>query len=366
MNDNQTRRPMAGTKSADSTPLLKIRDLTLQYRHRRTVTPVLRGVSLEVSAGETLGVVGESGSGKSQTMLAVLRLLAPGAELPRGGIEFEGTEVSTASETVMRRLRGSEIAMVFQDPMSSLDPVMRIGDQVAEALLAHRGDLRRDRVTARVDGLIGQVGLPDPAAIRGRYPHQLSGGQRQRIGIAMAMANNPRLLIADEPTTALDVTVQAQVLQLLHQLQQENEMAMVLITHDLALVSEYADRIAVMYAGEIVEQGPTAEVFANPQHPYTRGLLASRPRLEGPGRRTGPLAAIRGVPTDAASAGPGCAFAYRCEHTPDLAHCGQQAPELIVHGTPGRSDDDAADDGAHLTRCHFPILHVPARTTEED
>lgn len=356
MNEPVTNaRPLQHAPRTGPEPLLQITDLELQYRRRRSVTPVLRGVSLEVSPGQTLGVVGESGSGKSQTMLAAIRLLAPGAELPHGSINFDGIDITHASEDVVQRLRGHDLAMVFQDPMSSLDPVMRIGDQIAESLLAHRRSNPRAGVAAKVTELMEQVGLPDPERLRRRYPHQLSGGQRQRVGIAMAMANSPRLLIADEPTTALDVTVQAQILELLRELQRSNSMAMILITHDLALVGQYADQVAVMYAGEVVEQGSTVEVFANPRHPYTRGLMASRPRLGGPGRKDQALSTISGAPMDAAAAGAGCAFLPRCSHSVDRGLCGESAPDLVR-----RLDDE----GTHLARCHFPIIDSPQNSEE--
>ena len=334
-------------------PLLSIEELTLRYRQHRRATQVLRGVSMRVSTGETVGVVGESGSGKSQTALAALRLLGPGAEITGGRIIFGGDDLTRADEESLRRLRGRDLAMVFQDPMSSLDPVMRVGEQIAEALTAHPERTPRNAVSERVLELIRQVGLPDPERLRQRYPHQLSGGQRQRIGIAMAMANEPRLLIADEPTTALDVTVQAQVLDLLSELQGTTGMAMVLITHDLALVAQYAQRVLVMYAGEVVEEGPTGDVFTHPKHPYTRGLLDSRPRLAGPGRRTEPLPTIRGVPMDASRAGTGCAFLPRCRRSADRELCAQQTPPVD-------------ESGEQLVRCHLPLTPGPPHDGERD
>ncbi|ODT82763.1 MAG: microcin ABC transporter ATP-binding protein [Pelagibacterium sp. SCN 64-44] len=252
--------------------LLSIRDLDIRFG----AVPAVRGISLDIAPGETLALVGESGSGKSVTALSVLNLLPPAASLS-GSIRFDGTELVGAPDARLRAVRGNQVGMIFQEPMSSLNPVHTIGRQVAEILILHQG-LRPNAARRRVVELLDAVGLPDPARRLEDYPHQLSGGQRQRVMIAMALANDPKLLIADEPTTALDVTVQAQILTLLKQLQRQNGMAMLFITHDLTIMRRIADRVCVMTGGEIVETGPVEAIFAAPQHAYTRHLLATEPR----------------------------------------------------------------------------------------
>jgi peptide/nickel transport system ATP-binding protein len=279
-------------------PLLSVRDLRVGFSGHVAV----RGISFDIAPGETLGLVGESGSGKSATALALLRLLPPSASLS-GSIDFTRADGITEDllglpEEAMRRHRGQAIAMIFQEPMTSLNPVMKVGRQIAEALLAHtprtrlgwRSSLNRDEVRERVLAAMREVALPDPERRYNDYPHQFSGGQRQRIVIAMALINQPRLVIADEPTTALDVTVQAQVLSLLKQLRVEHDLSMLFISHDLAVVGQVADRVAVMRHGEIVEQGRTHDVLTHPQHPYTRNLLASAPTMATP--RDRPLATM--------------------------------------------------------------------------
>jgi peptide/nickel transport system ATP-binding protein len=261
-----------GFEKEPDTPLLTVRDLRVGFGGREAV----RGVSLSIAAGETLGLVGESGSGKSLTSLAVMGLLGPAAAIS-GSVRLSGEELLTLPEPAMRRLRGSAVAMVFQEPMTALNPVMKVGRQIAEALLAHHPKTSRAEVKARVAAAMREVGLPE--ARIGDYPHQFSGGQRQRIVIAMALMNKPRLLIADEPTTALDVTVQAQVLALLRELKDRHRLGMLFISHDLAVVAQVADRIAVMRAGEIVEMGAVDQVMLRPQHAYTRALLASVPTM---------------------------------------------------------------------------------------
>jgi peptide/nickel transport system ATP-binding protein len=256
------------------TPLLDVRDLTIAFGDRTVVDRI----SFAIQPGETLGLVGESGSGKSATSLALLRLLAPNAAVS-GSMLFAGRPLETLSANAMRALRGSAISMIFQEPMTALNPVMRIGDQIAEALLAHHPKLPRAEVRARVVAAMHEVALPTPELRLRDYPHQFSGGQRQRILIAMALINRPQLLIADEPTTALDVTVQAQILTLLRDLRRTHALAMLFISHDLAVVSQIADNIAVMQHGRLVEQAPTAQLFHAPQHPYTRRLLASAPTM---------------------------------------------------------------------------------------
>ncbi len=254
-------------------PLLRVENLSVAFRGKA----VVHGVSFAMQAGQTLALVGESGSGKSVTALSCLRLLGPGGDNPGGRITLDGTDVLTASDQEMRRLRGGVAGMVFQEPMTSLNPLHSVGRQVEEAITLHR-PLRGDALRARVIELLERAGLPDPGARLGAFPHQMSGGQRQRVMIAAALANDPKLLIADEPTTALDVTIQAQILDLLADLKKRLGMGLLLITHDLAIVRKHADHVVVMRHGQVVEQGPVAEVFANPAHDYTRMLLATEPR----------------------------------------------------------------------------------------
>jgi len=287
-----TPSPRAGTGGA---PILRVEDLSIGFGGR----PVVHNISFEIAAGETLGLVGESGSGKSATSLALLRLLPPEAQVTGRMLFANGhgtpstTDLLTLPEPEMRRRRGRDLAIVFQEPMTALNPVMRVGSQIAEAVRAHHPDLSRQSVAARVLEAMREVALPDPERRVRDYPHQFSGGQRQRILIAMAIVNRPRLLIADEPTTALDVTVQAQILALLKELRRNHGLSMLFISHDLAVVAQVADRVAVMREGRIVEQGPTAEVLRNPQHPYTRRLLASAPTMTTD--RTRPLASLAGA-----------------------------------------------------------------------
>ncbi|KQN69757.1 MULTISPECIES: ABC transporter ATP-binding protein [unclassified Devosia] len=253
-------------------PLLSVRDLTIRFG----AFAAAKGVNFAIAPGETLALVGESGSGKSVTALSVLKLLPPAAQL-EGKVLLDGQDLLTASEQALRGVRGNQVGMIFQEPMSSLNPVHTVGKQIGEVLAVHQG-MRKTAARQRTLELLGEVGIPDPESRIDDYPHQLSGGQRQRVMIAMALANNPKLLIADEPTTALDVTVQAQILALLKSLQQRHGMAMLFITHDLTIVRRIADRVAVMTGGEIVESGPTAEIFARPQHAYTKKLLAAAPK----------------------------------------------------------------------------------------
>lgn len=293
----------------------------------------VRDVSFSLAAGEVLGLVGESGSGKSVSSLAVLRLLPPQARVS-GRITFDGEDLLALPDERMRAIRGAGISMIFQEPMTALNPVMRIGDQVAEAVLAHpelagrRGE--KGKVTKAEAGRLAvealqTVAIPEPERRARDYPHQLSGGQRQRVMIAMAIVNRPRLLIADEPTTALDVTIQAQVLDLLNELRQKFSLAMLFVSHDLAVVSQVSHRIAVMYAGSLVEIGPVREVFQKAAHPYTRGLLQSVPTLRSD--RSQPLRTIEGSVPPVSSLPPGCAFETRCEWR--LPSCSQALPSLI-------------------------------------
>ena len=270
-------------------PLLDIRDLSIAFRTQAGASPVVHNINLSIAPGEVLGLVGESGSGKSATSLAILRLLAPNA-VTTGEILFNGEDLLTLPEEKMRAHRGRSIAMIFQEPMTALNPVMRIGDQIAEAVRAHHPHITRAELRARVLEAMHQVALPDAEKRLRDYPHQFSGGQRQRILIAMAIVNKPRLLIADEPTTALDVTVQAQILTLLRDLREQHGLAMLFISHDLAVVSQTADRVAVMQHGRIVEEAPAATLFHAPQHAYTRSLLAAVPTMQTD--RTRPLATV--------------------------------------------------------------------------
>ena len=270
---------------SEAAALLEVRDLRVRFGSVVAVD----GVSFAVRAGETLGLVGESGSGKSVTSLAVMRLLA-GASV-EGAVLFQGRDLLTLPEKAMRQMRGRELAMVFQEPMTALNPVMAVGEQVAEAVRAHEPGLGRAEVRERVLAALDEVALPSPATRYGDYPHQFSGGQRQRILIAMAVVNKPALLIADEPTTALDVTVQAQILALLRRLREKHGLAMLFISHDLAVTAQVADRVAVMQGGRVIEENATAELFRSPQHPYTQRLLMAAPTMQTD--RSRPLASLR-------------------------------------------------------------------------
>jgi oligopeptide/dipeptide ABC transporter ATP-binding protein len=308
-----------------STRLLEVNDLRVSFRTDAGEALAVDGVSFSVRAGETLGIVGESGCGKSVSALSILGLIAdpPGRILPGSSVRLRGEELLTASPARLRDVRGGEVAMVFQEPMSSLNPVLRIGDQVAEAVRRHT-ELRGDAVNERVVALLDRVGIPDPAGRARAWPHQLSGGMRQRAMIAMALAGDPDLLIADEPTTALDVTIQARILTLLDDLRRERNMALVLITHDLGVVAQVADRVAVMYAGRIVEEGPSASLFSTPAHPYTTGLLRSIPDPDRPRDR---LEAIPGSVPSPHAWPPGCRFHPRCADA--LDRCRTDDPSLM-------------------------------------
>lgn len=302
--------------------LLTVRGLTTRFRLAEGDVHAVNGIDFSVAEGETVAVVGESGCGKSVTALSLLRLILPPGTIASGEIIFEGQDLLRLSEDEMRRIRGNRIAMIFQEPMTSLNPVFPIGRQIAEGLIIHRG-LSRHEALEEAAQLLAQVGIPSPADRLNDYPHQLSGGMRQRVMIAMALACKPRLIIADEPTTALDVTIQAQILELMDRLREENRMALMLITHDLGVVAERADRTLVMYAGRIVEEGPTHELLSSPFHPYTEGLLASLPQRSEPGR---PLTTIPGHVPSLLEEIPGCGFCSRC---PDKQwECGQEQPQL--------------------------------------
>ena len=310
-------------------PLLQVRDLQTHFFTRGGVARAVDGVSFSVDAGETLALVGESGCGKSVTAFSLLRLVAdPPGRIVGGEVLFEGRDLVRLSASEMRAVRGDRIAMIFQEPMTSLNPVFTIGDQIREAIVQHRPMPRRE-VWKRVIETLDLVGIPDPARCANEYPHRLSGGMRQRAMIAMALACEPRLLIADEPTTALDVTIQAQILDLIGDLKRQLGMGVLLITHDLGVVAQHAQRVAVMYAGRIVEQAPIVELFADPRHPYTRGLIASIPKGGAEPQRlleiAGMVPALTDMPT-------GCAFAPRCGHAMDRCRA-EQPPLVATRGT---------------------------------
>ncbi|MFQ5748128.1 MAG: ABC transporter ATP-binding protein [Planctomycetota bacterium] len=288
-------------------PLLRVRDLTLSLATPREPVLLVDGVSFEIAPGETLGLLGESGCGKTLTALALLRLLPPGIQVAGGCLFFDGTDLLQLPRKKMRGFRGGQIAMVFQEPMTALNPVLTAGSQVAEVLALHRG-LGRGRRREEVVRLFTEVGLPDPEGVLRRYPHQLSGGMCQRVMIAMALAGEPRLLVADEPTTALDVTVQAQILELLARIQRERGLALLLVTHDLGVAAETCDRITVLYGGRVAESAPTKTLFTSARHPYTQGLLAALPRLGATGLPR-PLPGRVPPPEDFL---PGCRFRDRC------------------------------------------------------
>jgi oligopeptide/dipeptide ABC transporter ATP-binding protein len=313
---------------AAAAPLLAVEDLTVEFPLGGRWLPVVRGVSFAIGRGELVALAGESGSGKSLTALALLRLVPPPGRLAGGRIWLGGQDLLALSERDMRRVRGGRIGLVFQEPATALDPVFTIGDQIAEAVRAHR-PLGRRAARDEAVRLLDLVALPDARRRWRDYPHQLSGGQRQRAMIALALAGGPELLLADEPTTALDVTIQAQILELLQRLRAELGLAVLLITHDLAVVAETCERLLVMYAGEIVEEGSVAETFARPAHPYTRGLLAALPRLGSPAPR-GELPAIPGQVADPLARPAGCAFHPRCPEV--MAICSEREPELYAVG----------------------------------
>lgn len=322
-----------------STPLVEISDLTVSFDGQAA----LRGIDLTVAPGEAVGMVGESGCGKSVTWLAALGLLPPRARIG-GRVAIGGQDLIGAPASVLERVRGGRIAMIFQDPASSLNPVHRIGRQVTEALMLHRG-MRGAAARAEAKRLLDQVGIPDAARRLDAYPHELSGGQNQRVMIAIALAGQPELLVADEPTTALDVTIQAQILELLQALRRETGMALVLISHDLGVVAEACERVSVMYAGRIVEDAPIARLFDAAAHPYTQGLLGALPPIDGPRRR---LAAIPGGVPEPWAMPPGCAFAPRCPHRAAACDAGIPRSSPLADG--------------HRAAC---ILVAPAATMAE-
>ena len=319
-------------------PLLAIRDLTVQFRVDAGWVTAIEGVSIDIGEGDCVGVVGESGSGKSVTALSVLRLHDRAAtRIPSGSIIFQGLDLLTSSDRALRRIRGSEIAMIFQDPMSSLNPVLTISEQISETLRQHQ-NMSEAAAQRRAVELLDLVRIPDASRRAGDYPHRLSGGMRQRVMIAMAIACRPRLLIADEPTTALDVTIQAQILALMLDLQKELGMGLILITHDLGVVAQTAQRVIVMYAGKKVEEADVETLFANPRHPYTRGLMASIPAVPSlGGNADARLVEIPGMVPSLTRLPKGCAFAPRCEFA--IARCREEYPPLLSF------------EGDHLAAC---------------
>ncbi len=320
------------------TALLSLRDLTLRFKGQSK--DVVDGVSLTVRRGEVLCVVGESGCGKSVTSMAIMGLLpASSTQISSGNLTLDGFTLSLRDETLPSEMRGNRVAMIFQEPMTSLNPAFRIGNQIGEAIMRHRGGSRAE-VRARSLEMLERVGIANPEKRLAEYPHQLSGGMRQRVMIAMALANDPQVLIADEPTTALDVTIQAQILNLIRDLRDETGMGTLMITHDLGVVAEIADTVAVMYGGQVVEQGPVGEVFNNPQHPYTIGLMSAMPRLDRPGER---LSIVPGTVPTIAQMPDGCRFRTRCAFATELCATRPALAEV------------AAD---HAVACHFAPLEA--------
>jgi len=319
--------------------LLRVVDLKTHFRTERGIVRAVDGVTFTLERGRTVGVVGESGSGKTILARSIMGLLPKRNVIREGRVIYEGLDIIGYSQADMRHVWGSEMAMVFQDPMTSLNPVMKIGKQLTEPLFLHLNMARSDAHETAV-ALLSSVGIPEPAQRLQEYPHQLSGGMRQRVMIAIALACGPKLLFADEPTTALDVTVQAQILNLLQQQQNERHMAMVLVTHDLGVVAGRTDEIAVMYAGKVVEQAPTRVLFENMRMPYTQALLASIPKLENPSHTQ--LEIIGGRPPDLVTPPPGCRFAPRCKYAQQ--RCLAEEPPLIE-----------SDVAGHLYRCWFPV-----------
>jgi len=331
------------TASAAAEPLLAVRDLVVEFTTLRGTVRAVDGVSLTIARGATLGLVGESGCGKSVTSLAIMRLLDANARIRGGTIRFDGRDLVALDERDMRRLRGARLAMIFQEPTTSLNPVFTVGAQVAEALRVHRG-LDRSAAWAGAVELMRQVEIPDAERRAASYPHELSGGMRQRVMIAMAISCEPALLIADEPTTALDVTIQAQILDLLRGLKRRLGMSLLLITHDLGVVATEADEVAIMYAGRIVERAPSRALFAAPAHPYTQALLASLPRLE---RRAERLTPIPGSVPDLLALPSGCRFRDRCPRA--SARCAQEDPQLAQLGA------------ERFVACFHPLVEAETR-----
>ncbi|WP_079025504.1 ABC transporter ATP-binding protein [Streptomyces yangpuensis] len=334
---------VAETGGGTAVPLLEVDNLQVEFKTRDGVAKAVNGVSYSVSAGETLAVLGESGSGKSVTAQAIMGILdSPPGRIAGGEVRFHGRDILKMSDEERRKLRGDKMAMIFQDALSSLNPVYSVGDQLGEMFRVHRGMSKKDSKAKAIE-LMDRVKIPAAKARVGDYPHQFSGGMRQRIMIAMALALEPDLIIADEPTTALDVTVQAQVMDLLAELQREMNMGLILITHDLGVVADVADKIAVMYAGRIVETAPVHEIYKRPSHPYTRGLLDSIPRLDQKGQE---LYAIKGLPPNLLRIPTGCAFSPRCPKVQDI--CRTEIP--VLHPV---TEQDGTELPGRGSACHF-------------
>ncbi len=320
-------------------PLLSVKDLTVEFDTEDGVVHAVTGVSYDLNPGETLGVVGESGSGKSVSVMAMLGLIpVPPGRIVSGEALFKGRDLLTLPKGELQAIRGAEVAMIFQDPMTSLNPVFTIGDQIAEAITTHNPDVDDEEARKRTVRLLEVVGVPFPDRRFDQYPHEFSGGMRQRAMIAMAMANDPTILIADEPTTALDVTIQAQIVEVMRAAQEETHAATILITHDLGLIAELADRVVVMYAGRVVELGDVFTIFNSPRHPYTVGLMSSLARLDADLEKLSP---IPGQPPSLVTRPPGCAFHPRCAQSGGRARCRTDVPELRSVGE------------LHLSACHF-------------
>ncbi|MBP0724243.1 ABC transporter ATP-binding protein [Bacillus sp. RG28] len=304
--------------------IVSVENLKTYFYTEDGVVPAIDGVSFEVKKGETLAIVGESGSGKSVTSLSIMQLIpSPPGKIVDGDIKFHNESLLEKTDKEMRAIRGNQISMIFQEPMTSLNPVFKVGDQIAESLMLHQKLSKKEAYEEAVR-LLKLVGIPEAERRVNQYPHELSGGMRQRVMIAIALACNPEMLIADEPTTALDVTIQNQILALLKKLKEQSNMSIMLITHDLGVVAEMADRVVVMYSGQVVEQGDVFTIFENPKHPYTEGLLRSMPSAE---KRTGKLYAIEGVVPNPLNLPKGCRFAPRCEYATDLCH--NEMPEIL-------------------------------------
>src|SRR5947209_2360393 len=332
--------------------LLEVEDLRTYFRSRRGDVHAVDGISFSLERGRSLGIVGESGCGKSVTALSIMGLLTENARIVSGAVRFDGRDLTKLPNRELEDIRGRQIAMIFQDPMTSLNPTLTIGTQLVETMRRHLGYSKSD-ARARAVELLEEVHIPNASKRLDDYPHRYSGGMRQRVMIAIALSCKPKLLIADEPTTALDVTVQAGILDLLEELREQHEMSMIIITHDMGVVAEAADDIAVMYAGQIVEQTSAEELFDHPEHPYTEALLGALPQLEGEGVRRGRLTAIPGRPPDLLDPPPACRFAPRCPYASLDDSCAKEPPEL------------RAIRAGHLVRSAHPVSERAARQVEE-
>ncbi len=322
--------------------LLEVKNLETEFKIKRGLVKAVNGVSFEIEKGEILAVVGESGSGKSVTSLSIMGLIEKPGRISNGEILFNGQDLTKMSKKEMQAIRGDKISMIFQEPMTSLNPVYRIKDQIVESILTHTKMTKKEAEDHAVE-MLRLVGIPDPERRAEDYPHQMSGGMRQRVMIAMALACNPELLIADEPTTALDVTIQAQILDLINSIREKLNMSVLLITHDLGVVAETADKVVVMYCGRVVEKGTVEEIFTDPRHPYTKGLLESIPRMD---KDVKPLYMIKGIVPDPTNLPKGCPFADRCDRC--MEKCREAMPKL-VENEKGRAvrcflENDAAEE----------------------